>query len=137
MYSETKKAGLFMKGLTVAMLAIPLVLVPLGGAACAVPCLPEGPGVVRHCTLDASTPVLPDFPIPSCCVSELLQGEQYVSSRQKSDKRRTPPLRNVAVPISSVMSAPLILGPSHSGSRLLSTQPGSNPLYMLHAVFLI
>ena len=126
-----------MKGLAIAMLAIPLVLVPLGGAACAVPCVPEGPGEVRHCALDAAAPVLPDFPIPSCCVSELLQGEQNVSSRQKSDKRRTPPIRNAAVPISSALPAPLVLGPSHSGSRLLSTQPGSNPLYMLHAVFLI
>ena len=132
-----KKAGLFMKGLTVTVLAIPLVLVPLGGAACTVPCVPERPGEGSHCILDASTPVIPDPPMPSCCVSELLQGEQYVSSRQKSEKRKTPSHRNAAVPISRDVPAPLALGASRSCSRLLSTQPSTNPLYMLHAAFLI
>lgn len=132
-----KIVGLFMNGLTVTVLAIPLVFVPLGGAACTVSCVPEGPGDVSHCILDASTPIIPDPPMPSCCVSELLQGEQYVTSRQKPEKRKTSSLRNAAVPISKDVSAPLGLGTSRSCSRLHSAQPSTNPLYMLHAAFLI
>ena len=131
------KIGLFMRGLAVSVLALPLVLMPLNGTACETSCMPEGLSNIHHCFLNVSALVLPDLPISSCCVNELLQAEPYVSSRQKSEKRKAPPLRVAAVTIPWDTTAPLALGPGRSGSLAVSTQLGAAPLYKLHSIFLI
>jgi len=137
MRNARKWAGSLMKGLAVAVLTFPLVLMPLGGNACAAPCIPDGPESIHHCSMNASTPALPVHPSPACCVNELLQAEQYVSSRQKSEERKAPSLRNAATPNPWDLPFPSTRSFSHPGSRPLFSKPSDQPLYVIHASFLI
>ena len=129
--------GFLIRELAVTLLVFLLVTMSLGGSACAAPCDSRGLSDSHPCSLYIPTPDLPDSPVPPCCISELFQGEQYVPSRKKSERRK------ILIPLSAAApTAPdgvnhLFSLPLSPGSWSFSERPGLPPLYVLHAVFLI
>lgn len=126
-----------LRALAPLMLALPLVLMPLGGSACASPCYPGEPTGVHDCWLHVSTSALPvPYDLP-CCVAEFVEGTHYLTSRQKPEELRTRLPNTVAVQV-------LLKGAALSGSDTSlkvslspATLPHANPLYVLKAAFLI
>jgi hypothetical protein len=129
--------GILMRELIVTVLVFLLVTISLGGSACAAPCDSGELSDSHPCSLNMPTPDLPDSPVPPCCLSELLQGEQYVPGRKKSKRRKI-----LIPPSAAALTAPVLVDrlpsrPLRPGPRSFSERPGLLPLYILHTAFLI
>jgi hypothetical protein len=136
MNSVLGRMSCLLRVLAPVVLALPLVLMPLGGSACASAC-GSGEPSVHECALHVSTAALPIPSEPPCCVADLVEGTQYLTSRQKTDSRRTP-RRNAAI-IQVLFKGPALSG-SDTGFKSPPAPPAlpsSDRLHVLHAAFLI
>lgn len=125
------------RALTPPALALSLVLMPFGEAACASPCGPGEPGGVHACALHAAGSDLPAPSDTTCCPAESTEGSQYLVRRQKPEERRNRLWNGSPVRVSPEEAAL-----SRSVVRLrFSPSPftltPSDPLYVRHAAFLI
>jgi hypothetical protein len=119
------------------VLALPLVLMPLVGSACASPCGPGEMTGVHDCSLHELTSALPDPSEPPCCMAEFVEGIQYLPSRQRPEEGRTSFPNTVTVQTPLKGADPSFSGTSLEASASSPTLPHAHPLYILHAAFLI
>ncbi len=126
-----------LRALAPVVLGLPLVLMPLGRSTCASPCGPGEPTGVHDCSLHVSTSAFPVSSEPPCCVAEFVEGTRHLTSRQKPERRRTHLPNTVTVQVSLKGAALSCSDTSLKASPSRPTLPHADPLYILHAAFLI
>lgn len=125
-----------LKELTPQVLALSLVLMPFGEAACASPCGPGEPAGGHGCALHVSRTALPVPAAAACCTAGFMEASQYLTRRQKPEESGNRLWNMAAVQVLLKEPALSISGGSLKLSPSPSTLPPFHPLYVLHAAFL-